>query len=158
MNKKGAKEALTAVETTSPSYYELARGYAKEGLLKSAQKSNELLQKSTPNTTTNAAVHVLRSFGAGAKNYGNAAKYATMGFLEGVHQQNPNDGRQLQNMVINQKIQRDGQAARALKDVSGNSVLKDSSKAANVLNGKSNGVSRGVNAGNRQSKSSGQGR
>ena len=155
-NKMSAsKKALDKASSTEPSYHELAKGALKDGLVKSAQKSGEQLQTSQPTSKMGVAVHVLRSVGAGAKDYVDAAKYGTIGFLQGVRQQNPNDGLQTQSMVINQKIKQDGQAAKALKGSSSSPVTKDTSKAVSALTNSSSSATKGTGASTSKGSSSG---
>jgi len=87
-----------------PSHYELARGYFREGLHKSAAKLGEISQTSTPQTWMSASAQVGQAAWAGRKDYVKSAYHAGMGFMEGVINQNPNSGQQLNNMKINQSI------------------------------------------------------
>ena len=95
--KEAAKKAL---ESKPPSHYELARAHAKEALIKSAQKYNE----NSPSLGENPAKALAKAALAGGKEYTEALKHAVMGFVEGVGQLNPNDGRIRDQIQMNQSM------------------------------------------------------
>jgi hypothetical protein len=102
----------SAARQDNMSNYELSRAYAKEGLYKTTTRYGEISQGATPHTWMDASGQVGRSAMAGAKDFGQSAKHAGMGFMEGVSKQNPNSGQQLNNMKINQQIAKDSANAR----------------------------------------------
>jgi hypothetical protein len=87
-----------------PTEYEQGRQSLKAGLNKTATKYGEISQMSSPHTPRDAAVQLGQSALAGGKEFGKAAGHFGKGFMQGVSQQNPNSGQQLQNMKIDQAI------------------------------------------------------
>jgi len=141
-------------DNTIISDYGSARGYIGEGLRKSAEKVNEALANSPPHSKQGIVVLGAKAALAGGKEYIKAAPHLARGFVDGVMQPNPNDGRQTPNMQIALKIQQDGQAARALqgsiasKGMTSGSLGsgKAGSQAASALKGISSGSSTGTTA------------
>lgn len=92
-----------AARQVNASHYELARAYARNGLHDSAVKIGNLTYNS-PESKGAAAFFAARVAFAGAKSYGKSAYHAGMGMMEGFMRQNPNDGRQLNNIRISQAL------------------------------------------------------
>ena len=93
------RKAAARQENMKPSHYEQGRAYLRDGLHKSATRYSEISQKSTPGTS-----QVGQVAWAGRSDYGKSASHFGKGFMQGVSQQNPNSGQQLNNMKINQAI------------------------------------------------------
>jgi len=106
-------------ENIKLSHYELGRGCLRDGLQKSATRYGEISQRSTPHTARDAAGQIGQSVWAGAKDYGKAAAHYGKGFMQGVSQQHPSPGQQLNNMKINQAIVEGRSKANQIKQNSG---------------------------------------
>ena len=87
---------------TNASYYELARAHLGQGFHNSVNKAGQL---PVPESKGAAAVFAARTAIAGVKQYGKSAYHAGMGMMQAFMQQNPNDGRQLNNIIISQSLE-----------------------------------------------------
>jgi hypothetical protein len=157
-NNTNNKNNAAQQANVQPSHYEQGRQSLKDGLLKSAGKSSSLLQSGTPHTRTDAAVHIGRSAAAGAKDYTKAAGHFGKGFMQGVSQQNPNSGQQLNNMKINQAITEGRANANAAKAGSSTNrgISSFQSKAGGQTGGASKSSSSNKGISTFQSRASGQ--
>jgi len=79
---------------------------------------------------------------AGGKNYAKAAYHAGMGFMEGVSQQNPNSGQQLNNMKINQSIAQ----GKPAETTTSKSTNKGIASFQNKMSGQSSNTSKSSTA------------
>jgi hypothetical protein len=98
------KTAARQANQRQPSHYEQAIAHLKEGAYKSSVKYGENSQSINPHTWTGATAQAGQAAWAGRKDYSRAAYHTGMGFIEGVNNQFPNSGQQLNTMKANQSI------------------------------------------------------
>ena len=147
-----------ATRQMNPSDYQLSRAYAGRGVSKSSSKLNQQLGQGLPDSKGKAALIAASAIGAGAKDYAKAAYHAGRGFVDGVSKQNPNSGRNLNNMIISRNISQ-GRQSQQNKPMQKPQASQTTNKGISAFRAKANGqaASKAYSA-KVQSKGSGQGR
>jgi len=154
MSDKNKKTTTQQADQGQLSKYGLARAYAKSGLYQSTLKGNDIAQKTASSTPTNVGIAAAQMALAGGKNYAKAAYHAGMGFMEGVSQQNPNSGQQLNNMKINQSIAQ----GKPAETTTSKSTNKGIASFQNKMSGQTSSTSKNSTSGSSKGTSNAQGR